>query len=470
MLTTAFGVIVSLTLRCILNITEEVLSRTMSPPSLYSTSEQTWAAIRNLALTLLDDTESHLLSLYEPHHHHPRSHAPPLTQQQQQHYYLVLSTVLCHVVSEECEQRKTYIGRILNLAKPVQHALMNIIKDHHEQRRVLHQRGVSFSASSVSSSPLFLMPTLTRSSTALGGSADSTYTSPPRSHRKRSTLTTPASASSYHINNSHQSPSADSLFSPPTRDSALEALVEEYRRKNTALQKELESSQASEAETLQKLQSMQQRHRKEMMQLETSLLDRETQLRETYETDIRQLEHCLLDSQKRLEQHEKSAQEVELARDQLDMFQHTQERLAEAEEKLRKYRERWEQAADLQTALTREQEAHTRAVEQCLQLEEQLQDLQPVSRQLEEYKSKWTLAQVEIAQLQADVKKFQTEHVMWNQKEVQMSQSVQAYQEQSDQLLQQLKKNVSEEGIELTANGSVVGEGVRYVLSKGGRT
>jgi chromosome segregation ATPase len=241
----------------------------------------------------------------------------------------------------------------------------------------------------------------------------------------------------------------------------LEALVEEYRRKNTELQKELESTQASESECQQKLQAVQQRHRKEMMQLETSLLDREAQLRETYEVDIQQLEHCLLDCQQRLEQHVKSAQEVELARDQLDMFQHTQERLAEAEEKLRKYRERWEQAADLQTALTREQEAHTLAVEQCLRLEEQLQDLQPLSRQLEEYKSKWTVAQVEMAQLQANLEKLQTEHVMWNQTKVQMSQSVQAYQEQSDQLLQQLQRNVSEEGIEVTANGSVIGEGIR---------
>jgi hypothetical protein len=407
-------------------IIEEIFGKNPSSQT-FDAVDKAWNAVRHLLTSSVSDADLSILL-------QQNFTSAPLHER-----FTLLSALLCHVVSEDCELRKTYISNILNLPKPVQNSLMNIIKDHHEKRRLLCPRSIS-SSRSVESSPQIINKSI----------RSNNQSTPQYSRCKRLSLS-PA----------FLSPSADSIFSPPTRDSALEALVDEYRRKNTALLKELESCQASEAECMQKLHSMQQTHRKEMIKLETSLLDRETQMRETYEVDLNQMQQCLLDCQRRLEEHERSAKEMDMARDQLDLFQHTQDRLTEAEEKLRKYRERSEQVADLQAALKREQEAHNVAVDQCLRLEQQLQELHPLSRQLEEYKAKWTQAQVDLARLQADLQKYQAESHLLSQKELQMNRSVQAYQEQSDKLLQQLKTSVSDEGFELSSTGSVIGDGIR---------
>jgi len=190
------------------------------------------------------------------------------------------------------------------------------------------------------------------------------------------------------------SPDESMLQSPMQVDD----FVKELRAKNKSLESILQSYQKRERELSQKMESTESKLRKEMMKLESRALGREDELRRNYDNEVAKLKKDLRSERERNKESKKAKEELANANDELDLMQHTHEKLLEATEKIRKYKERLDSMNDYKEALDREQDAHNKSVDECVRLQKELNILQPLKRQLEEYKNRALETEVQLAE------------------------------------------------------------------------
>ncbi|CAB9506355.1 expressed unknown protein [Seminavis robusta] len=247
------------------------------------------------------------------------------------------------------------------------------------------------------------------------------------------------------------------MFSPD--DSVLQSplqvddFVKDLRAKNKSLESILQSYQKRERELNQKMESTESKLRKEMMKLESRALGREDELRRSYDTEMAKLKKDLRTEKEKNKASMRAKEELANANDELDLMQHTHEKLLEATEKIRKYKERIDSMNDYKEALEREQEAHSESVEECLRLQNELKVLQPLKRQLEDYKAKAVDAEVQLAECKDALAKLERERSELNGKRDDVIREARAQRAQADELRKFIR-------LKETQDGPGIGEGI----------
>ena len=379
----------------------------------------------------------------------------------------LLSALLCFAVSERCSHRRIYIERIMGLPSHCKQTLMMLI-----------EKGRSEGPQPTTPPPRHETPNRSGSKRSLDEtSTPKHHPSLERPSKQPSTADKSIADRSWTGDESFGSPmfpgytpqrqngrlSVDSLFSPATVDSSLEKLVSDLRKQNQSLKEELACFQQREVDLGQKMEEAEVRFRKEMLKLESTSMHREEAAQEFHQQELARLQQELDNLKEAHETEERARRELASVRDEMDLLEHTKEKLAETEEKLRIARERIEQLGDIKEALIREEEAHGALVEECLRLENELKALQPLRRQLEDYKSRAVDAEVKLAECKEDLKRMSqiTGSLSSAQKEI--LEGARIHREEAQELRRRLlDENVEHEGL-------CVGEGLKYVRIMSGR-
>lgn len=383
----------------------------------------------------------------------------------------LLSALLCFAVSERCPHRRIYIERIMGLPSHCKQTLMMLI-----------EKGRSEGSQPTPQTPRRETPNRSGSGSGSKRSLDEASTSQHHSSLERpskqpSTADKSVADRSWAGDESFASPvfpgytpqrksgrlSVDSLFSPATVDSSFDKLVADLRKQNQSLKEELACYQQREADLGQKMEDAEVTFRKEMLKLESTSMQREEDARKSHQQELARLQQELDNLKEARETEERAQRELASVRDEIDLLEHTKEKLAETEEKLRIARERIEQIGDLKEALIREEEAHGASVEECLRLENELKALQPLRRQLEDYKTRAVDAEVKLAECKEDLKRMSqiTGSLSSAQKEI--LEGARIHKKEAEELRRRLLDE------EVVHEGLGVGEGLKYVRIMNGR-
>ena len=246
------------------------------------------------------------------------------------------------------------------------------------------------------------------------------------------------------------------MFSPGLGDGAeFEKQMEELREKNQQLMNDLKKSQAKEDDMAKQLEDVESNYRKEMMKVEASSRRREDESKEQYETRLASLRAELDIISQKYEQAQQANQELEGVKDEMDVMIHTKSMLAETTERLRTYKEKVQQLSDVKEALQKEEVAHSRSVDECLRLENELQALQPLKRQLEEYKTRAVDAEVRFTECKDELMKMKQKGLASSDTNLDLEALVQSQSEEIEELNQRLNH---EEKVKEGATG--LGEGM----------
>ena len=175
---------------------------------------------------------------------------------------------------------------------------------------------------------------------------------------------------------------------------------------NKELVRELDAARQTENQLRGQLEELQAKNRATRMKIESEALNRENELRQELMEKNSTLE-------KELKKYKETSLEGSLAKEQLsalqdeiDVMRHSQLKLQHLEDQYRKVKEKLEQMGDVSKALESEEKAHSEAVSKCLQLENELALLQPLKRQLEDYKARATDAEVRLVDCEDEIKKL----------------------------------------------------------------
>jgi DNA repair exonuclease SbcCD ATPase subunit len=236
----------------------------------------------------------------------------------------------------------------------------------------------------------------------------------------------------------------------------LEQELKLAREENEILQNASNDASKRENELSIEVESLKANYRLWTLKEEAAFLDRERLLKEKYDSDINQLKSQLDDFSKRCEEGDKAKAELAMLRDDLDVLQHLETKLLLTEDQLRKYKDKLQEFSDVRAQLSREEEAHGKAVEQILLLESELAQLQPLKRQLEVYRIRATDAEVKLAQCQHSLEKVQhlSKHLALENTE--LATTSKARINETEQLRQKLECPTSEDSLI-----SSLGEGFR---------
>lgn len=437
----------------ILFVADEVCDVSMACESCKKDTETIWKTISTIVVTKMPQLASHLednatVSVAELH-------------------AFLLSSLVCFAVSESCVHRRMYIERIMALPSHCQQVLMMIIEKGQttvagsppatDETKVTPQKRSGSKRNLEETSSDDEKQSATSERSAKRPSSDDRSVGNNKSWDADDSFVSASVLPGHTPQQRRKSRlSVESLFSPTTIDSTLENLVTDLRKQNESLKQELAASQQREAELGQKMEEAQVSFRKEMMKLESSSLQREEDAREAHKQEAAALQVQLEEYKAALETEQRAHQELESVRDEMDLLQHTKTKLSETEEKLRICRERMEQLSDVKEALTREEQAHSTSVEECLRLQNELKTLQPLRRQLEDYKTRAVEAEVKLTECQAELKRMEqvTGSLSSAQKEIMAGAKL--HKEEAEQL----RRRLLEEG-EAPEEGPGVGEGLR---------
>lgn len=363
----------------------------------------------------------------------------------------VLSNLLdCAVQSPNMHRRRKYIERIMKLDKQVQKMLMGLIEKRSGSSNKKVKRSPIKEGRNRSPFPSRASLQQKRSlfeSPSTASDVDSVASPPPTSAQrqqqsaKRSTFNakpnllnsidtvntstpvkqtpqppTTKNTRNRQLLNPNESPSpqaltperntnsrggvASDLLSPGTLESPnkVHGIVQDLRGRATKFETILESYKTRETELVKKIEELEASHRNEMLKLESMSMDREQELTQQYDERIQELKIQLADAQEKARKGDEALKELEKCREELEILQQGQSNLAELNEKLRKYKQKADELQDIKEALEREQEAHGRSVDEIVRLENELQALVPLKRQLEEYKIRAIEAEVKLVE------------------------------------------------------------------------
>ena len=243
-----------------------------------------------------------------------------------------------------------------------------------------------------------------------------------------------------------------------TTTSAAKEEIQDLRAKLEFVGKELEVARQRESDLGSQLEDIESRHRSEKMKIEADSIAREKDVGDKYSEEltalrreVEELRHCRKDAAD-------AREELDALRDEVDVLHHTKERMASTEEQFRKCREKLEQMGDAKEALTRAEEAHGAAVARGLELENELKVLQPLRRQLEDYKTRAVDAEVKLAESQEELQNLQRLSSELTGMNKELKQGVMIHQSETEGLRKRLMEDADSSG---GAKGPAVGEGLR---------
>eukprot|EP00980_Cylindrotheca_fusiformis_P024511 scaffold11977_cov107-Cylindrotheca_fusiformis.AAC.6 len=197
------------------------------------------------------------------------------------------------------------------------------------------------------------------------------------------------------------------LFSPGLGDSAeYEREVRGLREQNDQLRIEIESYRRKEDEMKEQLEEKDSKFRNEMMKVEASSRRRENETRESLEAKVRALDAELQEMRHQSDDAEQAKAELARVKDEMELMMHTKSLLEDTTERLNICKEKLQQLTDVKEALQREEEAHSRSVDENLRLQNELTALQPLRRQLEDYKTRAVEAEVSLTETQDELNKL----------------------------------------------------------------
>lgn len=195
---------------------------------------------------------------------------------------------------------------------------------------------------------------------------------------------------------------ARELLSPGTLESPgqVQSVVADLQHRNDKCQQQVHAYQAQEEIHRQRVEQTEAAHRKQMIKLESTAMDREQDMQRQYEERVASLEAHLKQAEADRDKGQAAMEELDQARDEMDLMNHSRGVLHETTEKLRKYKDKVAELQDVKEALQREQESHGQSIDEVVRLENELQALQPLKRQLDDYRIRAIEAEVKLVETQ----------------------------------------------------------------------
>lgn len=307
-------------------------------------------------------------------------------------------------------------------------------------------------------------------STAVGQTPTTTTAHPPASPTK-SSLKKGAATSKGNYSVAFGSPddstpdrrrSADKpgFLSPGTLESPgrVEVIVMNLQRKIEIMQLSLDGFQNCEDDYKLKIDAMETDHRQKMMQVEAQSLDRLQEMQREAENRAASLQSQLDLAQEEARQGASARHELTAAREELEVTSHSRAALAEATEKLRKYRDKVTELSDVKEALLKVQGAHGQSVDEVVRLENELSKLQPVKRQVEDYKIRAIEAEVKLVECQDYLRRMERHAHDQNSKTEHLYKGVILQKEQMDEMQRRILQDTQMDGTKAIVHG--VGDGI----------
>ena len=256
-------------------------------------------------------------------------------------------------------------------------------------------------------------------------------------------------------------PSDPGFLSPGTLESPgrMQSIVMNVQNQNKELQQKLEAYHDQEIDLKKKMDDMELVHRKSMMSLEAQSLARIQDLAQESEERIASLQEQLIEAQELSSKGLIAMQELKTAKDELEVVNHSKSALAETTEKLRRYKEKITELQDVKEALRKEQEAHGKSVNELIRLENDVQQMQPVKRQVEEYRIRAIEAEVKLVECQDYLRRMERHCKDQNAKNEHLYQDVIMQKEHMDELQRRIHDD-TQRVMETTTTISGIGEGI----------
>lgn len=243
-----------------------------------------------------------------------------------------------------------------------------------------------------------------------------------------------------------------------TNSTAAMEEIQDLKAKLEFVGKELEVARQRESDLGSQLEDIESKHRAEKMKIEADSIAREKDISDQYSEELTALRREVEELRNCRKDAADAREELDALRDEMDVLNHTKERLASTEEQFRKCREKLEQMGDAKEALTRAEEAHGAAIARGLELENELKSLQPLRRQLEDYKSRAVDAEVKLAECQEELQNLQKLSSELTGMNKELKQGVMIHQSETEGLRRRLMEDTESSG---GAKGPAVGEGLR---------
>ncbi len=394
-----------------------------------------------------------------------------------------ISSLLCFAVSEKCAKRSVYINRIMGLDRDVQVILMKIIQPNtkandsstpssvskQESRRqstntsyldelddddgddeslliedddiMNHScnEGIDNMDVDKENMPLNLennahpKTLIVKKSERFGLSP---YRSPLIKRDNIQYLSSPWSTVSRGKRDSLEYPNSNRV-----KQNYLQREIQDLKTKHTELINELSVARQRENQLSGKLDEVESKYLAERLKVESESLKKESRLRDEIENEKRILQEEIMQLRDQLRGTESAKDQLVALQDEVDVLRHSSERLKHTEEQLRKLKDKLEILGDTKAALEREEEAHSAAVSKCLSLENELSNLQPLRRQLEEYKARAVDAEVKLADCESSLCDLKEENVNLTDLNKELQKGVLLQQEDADEMRRKLLRD-----------------------------
>lgn len=367
----------------------------------------------------------------------------------------ILKSLLCHAIGQFCDNRSTFIGRIMALSKNVQERLMQLIQegsvvkiDHsrsfsHPDESYLDDLGIDDDNESLLDNEFEDQEkeNIAASPFMSGGKNNSSFRSPFSTNQ--SPLATYTNRLSNSFSKDWKRQSLASISGTPKADNAklvaLERDIISLKQTNDKLGNQIEEIHGREVELITRMEEKEALHRAELLKTESEALSKAMEMQEHYQGKVSDLEHSLAKAAKAAEEAVVSKEQVASLKDEVDVLQHSNARLLPMEEQLQRMKTKLEHLSDVNEVLTREEKAHSESVSKCLELEKELAMLQPLKRQLEEYKSRAADAEVRFVDYERDISKLKKASENFSQMNKELQDCSIRQQAESDNLRRRLE-------------------------------
>jgi chromosome segregation ATPase len=249
------------------------------------------------------------------------------------------------------------------------------------------------------------------------------------------------------------------FLSPGTMESPnrMQSVVHTLQRQNEAQQQKLQQLQNQEIEMKKNIEQLEASHRQKMITMEAQCLERMQELARESEQKISTLQARLEKANELSSQGSVALRELKTVRDELEVLNHSKLALNETTEKLRKYKDKITELQDVKEALRIEQESHGKSIDEVIRLESELQQLQSVKRQVEEYRIRAIEAEVKLVECQDYLRRMERQCREQNTKNDHLYQDVIMQKEHMEELQRRIQEDTQRDS-EVAIAG--VGEGI----------
>jgi chromosome segregation ATPase len=311
----------------------------------------------------------------------------PLNDSPKVYSFSFLSKLLSQALSPTCPHRTVYIERIMGMSDEVQRELMTILQGNSVESDVEETADYSTLESVLEEESDDELPDATEI-------------------LNRSLIESAAAAASTVEMEREEEDDTSFLSVENTKHNPSEEEVKQLKATVSQLQTELTTTRQQEQTLLLQVDELKSTHKAEMIRLESQSLQSTRHLEEKYSSELLQLQR---QNDQLVQSDKESTQlrdEMTRLRDELDVLHYSHEKLLVSEEQVRKLKTKLQEVGDVQSALEREEKAHSSSVEKCVLLEKELNTLKPLKRQLEEYKVRVTEGEVALMECKEDLRRL----------------------------------------------------------------